>query len=155
MSMIFGMVQIADVPDMPSATTRDEVRVEEAADPESEAETDKEMLEVAEEVSYEGLTETEEAMIDAVVQTSLADTPLADPSASIVPSEVMNPDLRDTFYSLLFRGFMEICEAVCGSFLFHFKRVRVRVLESEEEEEELGARAWFEDVFFIKFLGES
>jgi len=39
--------------------------------------------------------------------------------------------------------------------LFHFKRVRVRVLESEEEEEELGARAWFEDVFFIKFLGES
>jgi len=38
--------------------------------------------------------------------------------------------------------------------LFHFKRVRVRVLESEEEEE-LGARAWVEDVFFIKFLGES
>uniref|UniRef100_M1DPG1 Polyprotein protein n=1 Tax=Solanum tuberosum TaxID=4113 RepID=M1DPG1_SOLTU len=88
MSMIFGTVKIPDVPDMPPATTGDEVRVEEAIDPKSEAKMDKEMLEVAEEVSYEGLTETEEAMIDVVVHTSLADTQLADPSATTVPFEV-------------------------------------------------------------------
>uniref|UniRef100_M1DGS2 Polyprotein protein n=1 Tax=Solanum tuberosum TaxID=4113 RepID=M1DGS2_SOLTU len=85
MSMIFGTVEIPDMPvepDIPSATTVDEVRVDEAADSESEAETDKEMLGVAEEVSYEGLKETEEAMIDAVVQTSLVDMPLADPSGA-------------------------------------------------------------------------
>uniref|UniRef100_M1DRG5 Polyprotein protein n=1 Tax=Solanum tuberosum TaxID=4113 RepID=M1DRG5_SOLTU len=88
MSMIFGMVEIPDVREMPPATTGDEGRVEEAADPESEAETDKEMLEVAEEASYEGLTETKEAMVDVVVHASLADTHLAAPSATVVPSEV-------------------------------------------------------------------
>ncbi|XP_049344982.1 uncharacterized protein LOC125809370 [Solanum verrucosum] len=52
MSMIFGTVEILDVLDIPPATTRDEIRVEEAADPESEAVMDEEMLEVAEEASY-------------------------------------------------------------------------------------------------------
>uniref|UniRef100_M1DDJ5 Putative plant transposon protein domain-containing protein n=1 Tax=Solanum tuberosum TaxID=4113 RepID=M1DDJ5_SOLTU len=57
MSMVFVMVEIPDIPD-------------------------EEMLEVAEEASYEGLTESEEAMLYATVKTSLADTPLADPSGS-------------------------------------------------------------------------
>uniref|UniRef100_M1DBK1 Polyprotein protein n=1 Tax=Solanum tuberosum TaxID=4113 RepID=M1DBK1_SOLTU len=81
MSMIFGIMEIPDVsvePHMPTATTRDDVRVEKATYPEYE--TNEEMLEIAEEVSYKGLTETEEAMADAAVQTSLADTPLADPN---------------------------------------------------------------------------
>uniref|UniRef100_M1DMB1 Putative plant transposon protein domain-containing protein n=1 Tax=Solanum tuberosum TaxID=4113 RepID=M1DMB1_SOLTU len=67
-------------PDIPPATTGEDVRAEEVADSESEAEKDEEILEVVEEASYEGLTETEEAMVDAAVQTSLADTPLAAPS---------------------------------------------------------------------------
>ncbi|KAG5600642.1 hypothetical protein H5410_032012 [Solanum commersonii] len=65
MSMIFRMVEIPDVPYMPPATTGDEVRFEEKVDPESEAETDGDILEA-----------------------SLVDTPLADPSATTVPSEV-------------------------------------------------------------------
>uniref|UniRef100_M1DD14 Polyprotein protein n=1 Tax=Solanum tuberosum TaxID=4113 RepID=M1DD14_SOLTU len=83
MSMIFGMVEILDVPvkpDMPPATTGDDVIVEEAADPETDAETDEEILGVVVEASCEGLTETEEAMVDAVLQASLADTPLTYPS---------------------------------------------------------------------------
>ncbi|XP_049363600.1 uncharacterized protein LOC125828325 [Solanum verrucosum] len=51
MSMIFGTVEILDVPDMPPATTGDEIRVEEAVDLESEAKIYEEMLEVAEEAS--------------------------------------------------------------------------------------------------------
>ncbi|KAG5610226.1 hypothetical protein H5410_021507 [Solanum commersonii] len=89
--MIFEMLEILDVPvelDMPLATTRDDVRVEEAVDPKFEVETDEEMLGVAEEVSYEGLIETEEAMVDAAVQNSLADMLLADPSGSSIISEV-------------------------------------------------------------------
>ncbi|KAG5599684.1 hypothetical protein H5410_031054 [Solanum commersonii] len=76
--MIFGMVEISDVPNILSATTGDNVRVEEVVEPESEAETDEEILRVAEDVSYEGLTTTKEATIDATVQTSLANMPLAD-----------------------------------------------------------------------------
>uniref|UniRef100_M1DRX2 Polyprotein protein n=1 Tax=Solanum tuberosum TaxID=4113 RepID=M1DRX2_SOLTU len=86
--MIFGMVEIPDVPEMPPASTGDKVRVEETTDPESKVEMDEEMLEVGEKASYEGLTETEESMLDADLQTSLADTPLADPSAAVVPSKV-------------------------------------------------------------------
>ncbi|KAG5631652.1 hypothetical protein H5410_003369 [Solanum commersonii] len=65
MSMIVGTMEIPNVlvePDIPQATIGDDVRVEEAADPNSEAETDEEMLGVADEVSYECLIETEEAM---------------------------------------------------------------------------------------------
>ncbi|KAG5631382.1 hypothetical protein H5410_003099 [Solanum commersonii] len=40
MSMIFGTVDILDVQNMPPATTGDEVRVEDAVDPEFEIETD-------------------------------------------------------------------------------------------------------------------
>ncbi|KAG5571925.1 hypothetical protein H5410_061691 [Solanum commersonii] len=86
--MIYDIVKIPDASDMPPATTRNKVRVEEAADPESEAKSDEEMLEVAEDASYDGLNGTEEAMVDAVVQASLADTLLADPSAVAIPSEV-------------------------------------------------------------------
>uniref|UniRef100_M1DE29 Polyprotein protein n=1 Tax=Solanum tuberosum TaxID=4113 RepID=M1DE29_SOLTU len=81
--MALKAVEIPDMPiepDMPPAITRDDVRVEDVAATKSEAEIDEELHGVAEEVSYEGLTEIEEAMLDAVVQTSLADTPLADPS---------------------------------------------------------------------------
>uniref|UniRef100_M1DDD9 Polyprotein protein n=1 Tax=Solanum tuberosum TaxID=4113 RepID=M1DDD9_SOLTU len=81
-------VEILNVPDMPPSTTGDEVRVEEIADRESEAMTDEEILGVAEEALYEVLTETEEAMVHAVLQASLADTPLVDPSAATVPSKV-------------------------------------------------------------------
>uniref|UniRef100_M1DP64 Polyprotein protein n=1 Tax=Solanum tuberosum TaxID=4113 RepID=M1DP64_SOLTU len=66
--------------DMPPATTGDDIRVDEAVDPESKAEIDEVMLEVSEEVSYERLIETEEAMIDAAIQTSLEDAVLVDPS---------------------------------------------------------------------------
>uniref|UniRef100_M1DZA2 Polyprotein protein n=1 Tax=Solanum tuberosum TaxID=4113 RepID=M1DZA2_SOLTU len=96
--MIFRRVEIPDVPvepDMPPATTRDNVRVEEVADPESEAEMDVEMLEVAKEASYEGLTETEEAMVDAIVQASLADTPLADPSGPSTVDETLGTEAQD------------------------------------------------------------
>ncbi|KAG5606335.1 hypothetical protein H5410_027827, partial [Solanum commersonii] len=88
MSMIFGMVEIPDMPDMPPSTTGDKVRVEEIVDPKSEAEIDEEMLEVAEKALYKGLTETEETRVDAVVQACLADTLLVDPSAATIPSEV-------------------------------------------------------------------
>ncbi|KAG5619847.1 hypothetical protein H5410_005065 [Solanum commersonii] len=57
MSMIFGMIEIPNMlvePGMPLNTTKDDVRVEEVADPESEAEMDKEMFGVAEKASYEG-----------------------------------------------------------------------------------------------------
>ncbi|XP_049378045.1 uncharacterized protein LOC125842772 [Solanum stenotomum] len=59
MSMIFMTVEILDVPVEPYMslpTIRDDVRVEEATDLESEAETNEEILRVFEEVSYEGLT---------------------------------------------------------------------------------------------------
>ncbi|KAG5590271.1 hypothetical protein H5410_040785 [Solanum commersonii] len=87
MSIIFRMVENPNVLDMPTATTRDEVRVEEVADPEFKAETDEEMLEVTKEVSYKGLIGTVDAMIDIVVQTSLAFTPLADYSSTVIPCE--------------------------------------------------------------------
>uniref|UniRef100_M1DXP7 Polyprotein protein n=1 Tax=Solanum tuberosum TaxID=4113 RepID=M1DXP7_SOLTU len=83
MSMIFETLEIPDMPtdtEIPLATTRDEVRVEEVDAAESEAETDEEQLGFDEEASYEGVTEIEEAMVDSVVQISLADTATADPS---------------------------------------------------------------------------
>lgn len=55
-AMIFGMVEISDDPVMPPATTRDEVRVEQTTNLESEAEVDEEFLEMLKEASYEGLT---------------------------------------------------------------------------------------------------
>lgn len=70
------------------ATIGDEVRVEETTDPEFKTQTEEEMLGVAEEVSYEGLTQTEEVMIDGAVQTSLADMPSTNPSATVIPFEV-------------------------------------------------------------------
>uniref|UniRef100_M1D8Q5 Gag-pol polyprotein n=1 Tax=Solanum tuberosum TaxID=4113 RepID=M1D8Q5_SOLTU len=98
MSMIFGTVDIPDVPvkpDMPPTTTEYDVRVEEAADPKSKAEMDEEMLGVVEDVSYEGLTETEEAMVDVAVQASLADTPLVDPSGASTINVTLGTDAED------------------------------------------------------------
>lgn len=43
---------------------------------------------VLEQISYEALTQTLEAMVDEVLMASSADTPLANPSAAIVPSEM-------------------------------------------------------------------
>lgn len=75
--------------EMPLDTTRDDIRVEDAVDPESKAKTDKEMLWVNEEVYYEGLTENEEAMIDAAIQASLEDASLADPSVATTTSKLI------------------------------------------------------------------
>uniref|UniRef100_M1DFK1 Putative plant transposon protein domain-containing protein n=1 Tax=Solanum tuberosum TaxID=4113 RepID=M1DFK1_SOLTU len=60
----------------------------------------KEMLEVVEEDSYEGLTETEEAMVDAVVQTSLEDTPLASPSGASTSEVTSGTDAQDQSIAL-------------------------------------------------------
>uniref|UniRef100_M1DYM5 Polyprotein protein n=1 Tax=Solanum tuberosum TaxID=4113 RepID=M1DYM5_SOLTU len=82
------VVRIAVYPNMPAAidvppaTTRDDIRVEEMVAAEFEVETDEEQLEVDEEAAYEGLTADEEAMVDSTVQISLADTPMADPSGA-------------------------------------------------------------------------
>lgn len=89
MSIIFGTVEIPVVLEMPLDTTRDDIRVEDAVDPESKAKTDKEMLWVNEEVYYEGLTENEEAMIDAAIQASLEDASLADPSVATTTSKLI------------------------------------------------------------------
>ncbi|TMX02685.1 hypothetical protein EJD97_020499 [Solanum chilense] len=86
--------KIPNVPDvsvMPSTTTRDDNRVEKVDDPKSKAETDVEKLNVDDEASLEGLIEVEEAMVDAVVQISLGDTPMADPTGPIAAD--MNPDI--------------------------------------------------------------
>uniref|UniRef100_M1DUK5 Polyprotein protein n=1 Tax=Solanum tuberosum TaxID=4113 RepID=M1DUK5_SOLTU len=85
MSMIFGTVEIPVMPadtDVPPATTKDEVRVEEVVVVESKAETDEEKLGVDEEASYKDLTKIEEVMVDSTVQISLADTTMADPSGA-------------------------------------------------------------------------
>ncbi|KAG5577030.1 hypothetical protein H5410_057164 [Solanum commersonii] len=98
MSMIFGTVEIPDVPvelDISPATTRDDVRAEKVADLESEAETDEEMLEGVEEASYEGLTQTEEAMVDATVQITLEDTPLAARSRPTTIKVTPSTDAQD------------------------------------------------------------
>uniref|UniRef100_M1DMM1 Polyprotein protein n=1 Tax=Solanum tuberosum TaxID=4113 RepID=M1DMM1_SOLTU len=81
--------------DQLTSTDMSMIFVEELADPESEIETDEKMLEVAEEVSYEGLTETEEAMVDAAMQTTLAETPLDDPSGSGTVDMTLNIDAQD------------------------------------------------------------
>uniref|UniRef100_M1DYC6 Polyprotein protein n=1 Tax=Solanum tuberosum TaxID=4113 RepID=M1DYC6_SOLTU len=73
MSMVFGTMEILDVPEMPPTTTENEYIMEQTA--ESEPDTDEGMLEETERATNEDLTETEEAMIDAVVQASMANTP--------------------------------------------------------------------------------
>uniref|UniRef100_M1DZS0 Polyprotein protein n=1 Tax=Solanum tuberosum TaxID=4113 RepID=M1DZS0_SOLTU len=54
----------------------------EVAATEYDAETDEEYLGIDEETSFEGLTVVEEAMVDSVMQISLADIPMADPSGA-------------------------------------------------------------------------
>uniref|UniRef100_M1DJR4 Polyprotein protein n=1 Tax=Solanum tuberosum TaxID=4113 RepID=M1DJR4_SOLTU len=87
--MFFGTVEIPDMPadtNMPTTTTRDEVRVEEVVAEESETETDEEQLGIDEESFYEGFTEIEEAMVDSTVQISLADTTMAGSSVAATRS---------------------------------------------------------------------
>ncbi|KAK4717798.1 hypothetical protein R3W88_016136 [Solanum pinnatisectum] len=71
-SMVFGTVEIPDVPEMPQTITGHGYRAKQIVDPESEAETDEEMLEKTEGAADEDLTEMEAIRIDAVVQASLA-----------------------------------------------------------------------------------
>uniref|UniRef100_M1DYE2 Polyprotein protein n=1 Tax=Solanum tuberosum TaxID=4113 RepID=M1DYE2_SOLTU len=73
MFMVFGTVEIPDVPEKPPTITGNEDRMEQTT--ESEPETDEEMLEDTEGAADEDLTETDAAMIDAVVQASLTNTP--------------------------------------------------------------------------------
>ncbi|KAG5599288.1 hypothetical protein H5410_030658 [Solanum commersonii] len=95
LSMSFRLMGILDVPEMPPATTKDDVWVEEAVNPESKVEKDEEMLEVTEEASYEGLTEIEEGMVDAVMKDSLADTPLTNPSRPTKVDMTLGIDAQD------------------------------------------------------------
>uniref|UniRef100_M1DPY7 Polyprotein protein n=1 Tax=Solanum tuberosum TaxID=4113 RepID=M1DPY7_SOLTU len=80
--MVFGIVEIPNVPEIPPTTTGQEDRMKKTTDPVSEAETDAEMLKETEGATDDDLTETEAAMIDAAVQASLANTPFAVPSGA-------------------------------------------------------------------------
>jgi len=64
-SMVFGTIEIPDVPEMPPASTGNEDRMEQTS--KFEPETDEEILEDTEGVADEDLTETEAAIIDAAV----------------------------------------------------------------------------------------
>uniref|UniRef100_M1DQX1 Putative plant transposon protein domain-containing protein n=1 Tax=Solanum tuberosum TaxID=4113 RepID=M1DQX1_SOLTU len=86
MSMIFGIVEIPDIPVIPPATTRD-VHWDDAAVDESEAETDEEQIEMQEEIIYRDLPDLQEMIVQSVIQTSLTDTSLA-ASSGAGPSEV-------------------------------------------------------------------
>uniref|UniRef100_M1DXY7 Polyprotein protein n=1 Tax=Solanum tuberosum TaxID=4113 RepID=M1DXY7_SOLTU len=70
--MVFGTVEIPDVPEMPQTSIGHGDRAEKTIDPESEAETDEGMHEETEGAADEDLTETKAIMIDVVVHPSLA-----------------------------------------------------------------------------------
>lgn len=61
-------------------STEDDIRAEEAANPEFGAWIDEEILGIGEEVTDKGPAETEVAMMDAFMRTFLSDTPSANPS---------------------------------------------------------------------------
>ncbi|XP_049378084.1 uncharacterized protein LOC125842828 [Solanum stenotomum] len=77
MSMVFGTMEILNVPEMPPTTTGHKDRMEQTVEPESKADIGEEMMGETEGGADEDLTETEAPMIDRVVQASLAITPFA------------------------------------------------------------------------------
>ncbi|KAG5606287.1 hypothetical protein H5410_027779 [Solanum commersonii] len=87
MSMVFGIVEILDMIEMPPVTTQNKDRVEQIAEPESEAETDEKMFEKTVDAADEDLIETEITMIDVAVQASMANTLFA-VSSGVGPSGV-------------------------------------------------------------------
>lgn len=74
-SMVFGIVEILHVPEMPLTTTRHKDKIKKATDPESDADTNEEMFEETEVTVDEDLIATEAVMIDADVQDFLANAP--------------------------------------------------------------------------------
>jgi len=87
--MVFRTVEIPNMPKIPSATIRNENRIEQTAKPESEEETNEEIFKETMEVVDKDLTEIEAIMIDAVVMAFMADTPFAIFSRAS-PSDVTN-----------------------------------------------------------------
>ncbi|XP_049364562.1 uncharacterized protein LOC125829376 [Solanum verrucosum] len=86
---LFGTMKIPDDPsivipaysEVPTATTRDEVRVDVVA-AESEAETDEEQFGVHEDVVFDDLADLESAMVDSAVQASLRDVSIVGSSGA-------------------------------------------------------------------------
>ncbi|KAG5571164.1 hypothetical protein H5410_060930 [Solanum commersonii] len=78
-------------PEVPLATTEDEIHTEEVVF----VETDEEQLGVDEKASYEGLMVVEEDMVDAAIQISLVDTPTADPTRPIATHVTPGTDAHD------------------------------------------------------------
>lgn len=70
------MVKLPDDLEIPPINTRDEDKVTQTTNVQSQEKTDEEIIEVIVEASYEGLPEIKEIMIDKVVQDSLLGTPL-------------------------------------------------------------------------------
>ncbi|KAG5590578.1 hypothetical protein H5410_041092 [Solanum commersonii] len=94
MLMVFGTVEIPNVPKMPPTTTRHEDRTKQEIAPESEAKTDEEMLEETE-GDLRDIVVTEKIMTDVVVQASMAGTPFVIPSGAGTLKVTSGTDAQD------------------------------------------------------------